>query len=172
MHLWMNWRFTNIHYYYYYDTYIQFWKHNDQSKTIQHLNGHMKTNSKHDFYYNIKNSYNMENYLCTLNKDESGALSKFRLSAHKLEIEKGRYCKPFIPRNERLCENCNLQLVEDEKHFLLYCPFYDNSRQQYLSPFIKPNITDSIQLNILINNVESIVNVGSFVLHAFKKRGI
>ena len=43
------------------------------------------------------------------------ALSKFRVSAHNLAIEKGRHKN--IPRNERKCRNCNLNVIENEYHF-------------------------------------------------------
>ena len=57
-------------------------------------------------------------------------LTKFRLSAHKLLIETGRY--KGIPRNERLCERCLLGEVEDECHFLFKCQKFDFQRTKLL----------------------------------------
>ena len=49
-------------------------------------------------------------------------------------LETGRYCNPFIPRENRFCFHCK-NIVEDEKHFLLECPLYKHVRksiQNYL----------------------------------------
>ena len=51
------------------------------------------------------------------------------MSAHKLEIEKGRYLN--INRNERICKNCKLGVVEDEAHFILECPVYSEHREGF-----------------------------------------
>ena len=52
------------------------------------------------------------------------ALSRFRVSAHILEVETGRWHKPVVVRfNERKCRTC-LTCLEDEFHFLLECPLY------------------------------------------------
>ena len=54
-------------------------------------------------------------------------LTKFRLSAHDLEIEKGRYDNKPIKAEERYCKFCksnNNLIVEDEFHFLMICPLY------------------------------------------------
>ena len=46
-----------------------------------------------------------------------------------LEIERGRYCKPSISLNERLCSLCNLHLVEDE-HLITKCSLYVDLRNE------------------------------------------
>ena len=47
------------------------------------------------------------------------AITTFRISCHSLAIERGRYVRPPLPPERRLCPVCNV--VEDEKHFLLVC---------------------------------------------------
>ena len=49
------------------------------------------------------------------------ALSKLRVSDHKLNIEVGRHTK--LSLSERICTFCNV-VIEDEKHFLLECTVY------------------------------------------------
>ena len=59
--------------------------------------------------------------------------TEMRISAHNLEIEKGRYLK--IPREDRLCKFCiNLgtSVIGDELHFLLQCPLYEDERVKFL----------------------------------------
>ena len=48
------------------------------------------------------------------------AISRLRLSSHHLEIETGRYTRPFTPANQRFCAACPGK-VGDEYHFLTEC---------------------------------------------------
>ena len=59
------------------------------------------------------------------------ALSRFRSSSHTLEIERGRYAKPIIPVQERLCRVC--LVLEDGRHLLFHCVLYDGERRKLLS---------------------------------------
>ena len=59
-------------------------------------------------------------------------LTRFRLSNHVLEIEKGRHCKPKLPVEERICRICNNNTIEDEYHFICVCPAYQTLRQEYI----------------------------------------
>ena len=52
-------------------------------------------------------------------------MTKIRLSNHTLNIEAGRHNK--IQKNKRFCPFCP-NLVEDEMHFLLFCPVYTENR--------------------------------------------
>ena len=38
---------------------------------------------------------------------------------HSLEIERGRYTRPKVNVDQRLCMSCNV--VEGEEHFVLHC---------------------------------------------------
>ena len=89
-------------------------------------------------YKLFKDTFCLEPYLHIV-KDSRyrTALTRLRLSSHKLSIETGRHVKPKIPVNSRLCENCNLQEIEDEVHFLLVCPKYTRARETLLHEFSK-----------------------------------
>ena len=50
------------------------------------------------------------------------ALTKLRISANRLEVEKGRFRN--IELNQRLCRYCNTGFFENEYHFILIWPFY------------------------------------------------
>ena len=53
------------------------------------------------------------------------AVCKISISAHNLMIEFGRHKKPKpLPREERICQNCNLNEVENESHVLTQCTKY------------------------------------------------
>ena len=60
-------------------------------------------------------------------------LTKFRLSAHNLEIDRGR--QNDIQKEDRLCKLCernyNKEEVENEYHFRLECSFYKDIRAKF-----------------------------------------
>ena len=41
------------------------------------------------------------------------------ISDHVLEIERGRYNK--INREQRICRQCHLNVIEDDEHFFFHC---------------------------------------------------
>ena len=80
---------------------------------------------KLEFFTSQKSIYSQERYLSAIKKFKyRQTLSKLRLSNHSLNIEAGRYKKPKIPREQRICFLCNLSKVETESHFLFECPAY------------------------------------------------
>ena len=62
-------------------------------------------------------------------KEDRSTLCKFRISAHSLEIEKGRYYN--IPLENRVCLSCKAGKVENELHLFLDCPSYAHLRQDF-----------------------------------------
>ena len=68
----------------------------------------MRDNYLQDWNSEIENSSRATTY----------RLCRFRVSAHRLAVEVGRWHKPNkIPYNERKCQLCNT--LEDEFHFYL-----------------------------------------------------
>ena len=83
----------------------------------QNWHERLSNSTRASFYINIS-SFNLQPYLNSVNlKQFRQALTKLRLSSHRLEIEAGRWTKPLItPREDRICKQCNI--LEDEFHFL------------------------------------------------------
>ena len=87
-------------------------------------------------FYKLKDCFRRESYLDTLNFKQRSLITKFRISAHQLRIETGRYEKKKnkdgkmsqLVRDERICLHCNMSKIEDEFHFLLECPLYSSDR--------------------------------------------
>ncbi len=78
----------------------------------------------------FKLNYAFEGYLNQVsNIKHRIQLTKLRLSNHKLEIETGRYSKPYKKPEERLCTICK-ENTEDEQHFLMDCPAYKKDRSE------------------------------------------
>ena len=58
-------------------------------------------------------------------------LMRLRTGAHHLAIEVGRWSRPWVPCNERLCTKCSQSVVEDEFHVLFECPSYSPIRTKF-----------------------------------------
>ena len=54
----------------------------------------------------------------------------FRISSHKLEIERGRYKKLDV--KDRICKICNTGAIEDEQHLLFNCIAYHSLRYSFM----------------------------------------
>lgn len=106
-------------------------------------------------YRRIKSHFGMEPYLRDIVKLKfRRAVTAFRLSAHNLEIETGRYVgnavgnKCSVRREDRFCCFCfnefNNKVLGDETHAILKCPRFSDIRQNFLTRFEKliPNIKD------------------------------
>ena len=80
-------------------------------------------------YRCYKVNLEVEKYLLlNLHRLQRRTLAMLRIGVLPLEIETGRYAKPKTPLSERLCGLCNIDTIEDERHFLLHCPLYDDQR--------------------------------------------
>ena len=87
-------------------------------------------------YKLLKQNIWQEKYLDVLTKKSVRAsTARFRISAHNLHIERGRYNNTELAL--RTCNVCNSDVVEDEFHFLLMCPMYTEARN---SLFHKANL--------------------------------
>ena len=106
-------------------------------------------------YASIKKSFSLENYVSCYNIAKRRNFTKLRISSHHLAIEKGRYTRPIIPREQRFCNTCSDKVIGDEMHFLLGCPkfvsergrlFYDLGQSYGLR-----NNGDFLTFNLLMN---------------------
>ena len=69
-------------------------------------------------YSKIKNTFTYNKYLDTKN---AVALTKIRLSNHWFPIERDRYKRPLVLRENRVCTLCNSNNIGDEIHCMLSC---------------------------------------------------
>ena len=113
-----------------------------------------------------KNELTLERYIDTIQNNKFKiALTRFRLSSHDLMIEKGRHLN--IPRNERLCTNCNMNVIENEYHFLLVCPKYNDLRKTYFSPYFCHWPTKQKFIALMSSeSVKTIIYISKFVYYA------
>ena len=104
-------------------------------------------------YRRIKSNFGMEPYLKDIKKLKfRRAVTAFRISAHNLEIETGRYVgkavgnKCSVQREDRFCCFCfnefKNKVLGDEAHAILKCPRFLDDRQSSLDRFemLVPNL--------------------------------
>jgi hypothetical protein len=140
------------------DTYVQLWF------------AQISSYSKLDTYSLFKTSFAYEKYLDAVsNKSHRECLTRLRCSSHKLFVEEGRYRN--IDRNERICKLCNMNVVENEFHFLLVCPFYRELRITCLPKYYNTWPTIQKFKNIVETKQKSLlVKLAKFIFLANKKR--
>ncbi len=67
------------------------------------------------------------------------AVTKVRISSHKLPVESGRYNN--IPFDQRICKHRNLNVVGNEQHYLMQCsyPIFNKIRYSFLEKLHQVN---------------------------------
>ena len=98
------------------------------------------------------------------------ALSKLRVSSHRLAIESGRWARPTrIPIGERKCVNCNI--LEDEFHFVIECNMYIDLRIKYIPKYYweRPSMYKFVAL-VNTTSIKLLRNLSVYVCQAFKCR--
>ena len=142
------------------DCYIQNW--NEQ------INISTRANT-----YKLFADFNFQFYLDTITIQKYRiALTKLRVSSHRHEIEVGRWHKPQpLDVSDRKCILCNK--LEDEYHFLLECPLYDNLRSTYIKPYFWKRINTFKFAQLLSStNSTTIKNLSTYICKAFNQRSI
>jgi len=170
----------------------------DQNPRRIHLELHHKLRS----YALFKSCFQykrMEPYLIYIDiRNRYSLLARLRMGTLPLRIETGRYeavtsftqtdAKKIIkgiPVIYRICRCCTLNKIEDEIHFLLECPFYENLRikllnicEQHIGNFmfetdVGGHVINSINTfsNIMgTDKKEVIIALSQFVWFAYSKR--
>lgn len=128
---------------------------------------------KAEHYKHFKSMLDVEKYLCLdLPFKFRNALAKFRCSSHCLMIEKGRHMG--LDRSYRNCPLCikrNAYTLEDEYHFLMVCPEYEDIRYN----LFPENMMENVSLNkfysfVSSNNASVIASLAKYMYYAFKRR--
>ena len=154
---------------------------------INSWNEERKTNRKLCFYNSIKSEFGAEMYLdLQLSGQEVKRLAQFRMSAHKFNIETGRYAINREDPLSRICKHCTSSdleavtllaelpmfepIIEDEKHVLATCSLYDEIRQN-LKLQVRTAITsETATLMDLFNDIRSIREISRFLVKVNKRR--
>ena len=121
--------------------------------------------------YVLISSFSFQSYIDDVNIDKYRmSLSRLRMSAHRLQVEAGRWHKPMaIPYVERKCIHC--RVLEDEFHFVLECKLYEDVRSLYVDKYfyVRPNMIKFIEL-LTSQNKNVNRKLGMYVFKALKIR--
>ena len=151
------------------EIFVNLFKTRARDIDIQTWSAELNDSPKLETYISFKTSFNMESYLYNLEEPILlSILCKFRISAHKLNIETGR--RQNIHREQRKCKVCP-HLVENEFHFLICCPLYAELRAKYLPAYYytHPNRSKFVEL-MKTENKYIQKNIASYLKQAFIKR--
>ena len=128
-------------------------------------------------YSKLYDDYSFQTYLTyAIPKSVTREQAKLRISAHDLMIERGRYFRPRLSREQRVCPECNQ--VEDEIHFMLFCNKYKDLGISLLQIFacdidLRPNSDEAFDIFSRLVNPSSLIEtkaVCSYVSDALKIR--
>ena len=109
-------------------------------------------------------------------------MARLRLGCLQLRIESGRYARPPLTVNERICLICSEikaqqgsePEIETEIHFLLFCEKYNDLRNKLFSNIYKPNnfemMEDAAKLNVILNLSENCKQTARFIVDAYSMR--
>ena len=99
------------------------------SKAESEWREHIQTKPKLRTYIIFKQNLEPETYVkFHMNKQQGSLLAQLRTGILPLKIETGRYNN--IPVHERTCSLCNMNVTEDEIHFVMICPLYNKSHPE------------------------------------------
>ena len=120
-------------------------------------------------YKDIKLYYGLDIFISILNvRKFRHFYGTFKIGSLDLEIQVGRYTN--IPREQRLCKLCKAD-IEDEYHFLLKCPLFNDLRSTYLAPkyTTNPNMHKFVLL-MTSKHEQVIFNIATYIYMAYVKR--
>ena len=123
---------------------------------------------KCNFYRYIYDIHKLQFYLSRpVNYMHIPPICKYRIHAHSLKIETGRYLN--IDRQERICDFCNDSCIEDEFYFILKCKKYDDMRKKYIKPYYwKKASAFKLVQSLSVCNIKEQNNLGKFLYSAEK----
>ena len=87
-------------------------------------------------YQSFKDNLNPADYFkYNLSKYDRSILAKFRSGILQLRVETGRYTQTKL--EERICQLCDENTIEDEFHFLCICQKYDSPRTSMYQTIVR-----------------------------------
>jgi hypothetical protein len=132
-------------------------------QTKQELNSLLEASSKCIVYKCIVSNIDLQFYLQkNIPAMFQKCITKIRLSSHNLFIETGRYTG--IVRNERKCTIFNLNVLENEFHFVLQCTKYNDLHKKYIKKYyLSRSSTFKLVQLLSVENRKELCNLGNFI---------
>ncbi len=110
-----------------------------------------------------------------MDKYQRSHLSKLRRGTLPLQVELGRFARPKVALEERICHCCNTNSVEDEVHFLVVCPLYSDLRYDLWLKIIRSDpsfiqLRPVDQLIYLMASSDLYKPLAALITHMFRRR--
>jgi hypothetical protein len=140
----------------------------DQFKQQWHSS--LNNSSKGSTYSNFKKDIMLETYLLSLPCHLRLTMLHFRTGNHRFPVETGRWKQYYVPYPERKCTLCCLNVIGDEIHYLLICPFFREYRYQYLPVKYtsNPNTNNFSEL-LGTKDIQTLTNLSTFMKILIRK---
>ena len=152
------------------NNFLSVFKQRVKDHFIQSWHERLNKSSRASFYREIC-VFEFQPYLeKVVNKKFRNALSKIRLSSHRLHIESGRWKRPHsTPRENRVCFHCNI--LEDEFHFIFECSLYDDERCLFIKPYFRRRYSMFKLIELFQSSNKGTLNkLGNYIHKCFEKR--
>ena len=85
-----------------------------------------------------------------------------------MKIETGRYCS--IPEAQRICENCDSNEVENEKHFIFYCSKHIDIRNDKLNRLLDNDYDDVQNLKMIFSDLNRSKDFATYLVEGLDNR--
>ena len=122
-------------------------------------------------YKLLKEVFGVEGYVSSpMQKNYRSVIARMRMGVFPLHIETGRW--RGLALSERLCNSCDMSVVEDEKHFLCVCPKHVNLRQELISHVdaaIGQSCADVV-VKYLLNTSDIRTLVAKYIISSYQNR--
>ena len=109
----------------------------------------IQSSSRCRMYKEIKQVHKPEAYLTiNINKKVRTSFTKFRLSSHKLLVERGHWTISKLDYKLRKCTSCNSDDIEDKYHVTLVCEQFTDARKKYFKKYVyrRPSMAKFVEL--------------------------
>ena len=131
----------------------------------QEWHGKLNDSDRYLMYRSFKKSFEAELYINDLKiKKFRDVFIRFRIGIN--ELKTNRWYEKDIDLNCPFCVN----IIENERHFFLDCPLYEEVREKFLSPYLHTVQFRSIAYLLDGRNVSKTRNVSMYIYYAFKMR--
>ena len=159
------------------DNYQRYWREHISTMESRTGIGHNKLRT----YNSFKTHFGRESYLTSIiSRENIKAIARLRLSSHKLKIESHRYNSKnnYVPPEDRKCTNCDSDSVENELHFLIECPYYNEARQIMYNVFTSScahfeSLSNNNKFIYIMSHEDRdhITSLGNYLKYAMSIRG-
>ena len=102
------------------------------------------------------------------------SLAMFRSSNLALRLETGRFERPRLEEEERICPVCEVCEVENEEHAMFFCRAYREMRTIWLESLDIPQNFSYLELSqkfkIDLNESSNVKSTAQFIIDFYNKR--